>query len=270
MQKRYNADKNQGFTLVELSIVLLIIGLILGGIVLGSHMIQLARLRATVQQVEGLRTAFHTFKSKFNALPGDMHQNDAMSFNLTAGVCVGQPNCVLLPGIAGCHGNGDSQLPNIPNTTAACEHLGVWYHLSQAGMIAGSYNGLYIDSAATNFLDDGLSFPKDKMDKGAIAANTQDIFGYGLEGLSFQLGYSFDGPIGGVFDRFTPQETEHLDRKMDDGKPATGKVRSANPTDPPRNGGHSTQCIDDPLYYDGQSEYKLDNPDPACTFAVYD
>ena len=63
--------KNKGFTLIELSIVLVIIGLIVGGVLVGQDLIKAAEIRATVSQVEGYNSAVNTFRLKYNGLPGD-------------------------------------------------------------------------------------------------------------------------------------------------------------------------------------------------------
>ena len=62
----------KGFTLIELSIVLVIIGLIAGGVLIGRDLINAAAIRAQISQIEKIQTAVNTFRGKFNALPGDM------------------------------------------------------------------------------------------------------------------------------------------------------------------------------------------------------
>ena len=71
-----------GFTLIELSIVLVIIGLIAGGVLVGRDLISAVAVRGEVSQLEGLDTAVNTFKMKYNALPGDISKTDAASFGM--------------------------------------------------------------------------------------------------------------------------------------------------------------------------------------------
>ena len=66
-----------GFTLVEIAIVLVIIGLLIGGIIKGQAMIQNAKVKRLVSDVEGLRAAILTYQDRYNMLPGD--ENDANS-----------------------------------------------------------------------------------------------------------------------------------------------------------------------------------------------
>jgi len=76
--------KEQGFTLIELSIVLVIIGLIIGGVLVGQDLIRAAEVRATVSQVEKYNTAVNTFRGKFNALPGDLNSIVQSTFGFAA------------------------------------------------------------------------------------------------------------------------------------------------------------------------------------------
>src|ERR1700752_4664261 len=69
-----NRKKNQGFTLIEIAIVLVIIGLLLGGILKGQELITSARVRNVISQQDGTKAAFFGFQDRFRALPGDYAQ----------------------------------------------------------------------------------------------------------------------------------------------------------------------------------------------------
>src|ERR1700744_2868548 len=75
----------QGFTLIELSIVLVIIGLIVGGILVGQDLIRAAETRAQISQIEKYNSAVNTFRGKFGALPGDMALSVANQFGFATG-----------------------------------------------------------------------------------------------------------------------------------------------------------------------------------------
>ena len=64
--------KNRGFTLVELAIVMMIIGLLIAGVLKGQEMVQNARVTNTIKQINGYQAAFVGFQDKYSALPGDM------------------------------------------------------------------------------------------------------------------------------------------------------------------------------------------------------
>src|SRR5476649_1014388 len=75
---------HRGFTLVELSIVLVIIGLIIGGVLVGRTLIEAAAVRAQIAQIEQFKTAVNTFRTKYNALPGDMLNATATAVGMTS------------------------------------------------------------------------------------------------------------------------------------------------------------------------------------------
>ena len=75
----------EGFTLIELSIVLVIIGLIVGGVLTGQSLISAAEVRAQISQIEKYNSAVNTFRSKFNALPGDMRPELVSQFGFMPG-----------------------------------------------------------------------------------------------------------------------------------------------------------------------------------------
>jgi prepilin-type N-terminal cleavage/methylation domain-containing protein len=120
----------RGFTLIEIAIVLVIIGLLLGGILKGQELITSARVRNLANQVEGIKAAYFGFQDRYRALPGD--------FNL------GNPQ---IPNVAaGANGDGDGR---IEATATINESIAVWDHLSHAGFINGTYTYNAAESPTT-------------------------------------------------------------------------------------------------------------------------
>src|SRR5690242_14502943 len=78
------AIKLRGFTLIEISIVLVIIGLIIGGILVAQDLIEAARILAQVSQIRRYNVAFDTFRLKYDALPGDIDATKAAGFGFAA------------------------------------------------------------------------------------------------------------------------------------------------------------------------------------------
>ena len=117
-----NKKASQGFTLIEIAIVLVIIGLLLGGVLKGQELITSARVSNLISQQDGIKAAFFGFQDRYRALPGDYA---AASGNI---------NCS-----GGClNGDGNGQILQAGTVTAR-EDLLVWTHLSAAGFINGAY-----------------------------------------------------------------------------------------------------------------------------------
>lgn len=74
----------RGFTLIEMAIVLVIIGLIVGGVLVGQNLINAAAVRAQISQIEKYNQAVNTFYGKYGALPGDLNQQVATTFGFAA------------------------------------------------------------------------------------------------------------------------------------------------------------------------------------------
>ncbi len=114
MHKRQN-----GFTLIEIAIVLVIIGLLLGGVLKGQELITSARVRNLISNQDGIKAAYFGFLDRYRALPGDYSLAQAQANIPGCGACFG--------------GDGNGQIQTV------AESIHVWEHLSKAGFITGSY-----------------------------------------------------------------------------------------------------------------------------------
>jgi hypothetical protein len=136
----------EGFTLVEIAIVLVVIGLVVGGILVGRDLIRAAELRSVISDVEKFKTAVNTFRLKFNAIPGDMP--DATTYWGAA-----DPNPVTCQTTVGtgtqtCNGNGDWKIGAPGWAYGAFPGVNIdecyrfWQHLANAQLIRGQYTGI--------------------------------------------------------------------------------------------------------------------------------
>jgi len=71
-------NRCDAFTLIEMSIVLVIIGLIVGAVLVGQDLIRAAEVRATIAQIEKYNTVVNTFRGKYGGLPGDLNASLAL------------------------------------------------------------------------------------------------------------------------------------------------------------------------------------------------
>src|SRR5262249_61280152 len=81
--------KQSGFTLIEIAIVLVIIGLLLGGVLKGQELITSARVRNIVSQQDGIKAAYFGFLDRYRALPGDYDQAVNNIANMSTAACGG-------------------------------------------------------------------------------------------------------------------------------------------------------------------------------------
>ncbi len=119
------SKKIKAFTLVELSIVIVIIGLIVSGVTAGKSLVRQAKLRSVVSDFLTFQTSINSFKLQYNGYPGDIP--NATSFFTTGTVVNGNNNKVM-------------NWQTLGNTTNV-EDLQFWKQLSAAGIMPGNYVG---------------------------------------------------------------------------------------------------------------------------------
>ena len=215
-----------GFSLVELSIVLVILGLLTGGILTGQNLIRAAELRSVVTEFKNYQTAVMTFRDKYFALPGDMKNAEQFWGTMATGTC---PNATAGTGTQTCNGDGDGRIEHNQATGAnrTSERFTFWQHLTNSGLIEGSYTGI---AGSLNGIDHvlGINAPKGKIGN----------MGWSVRNTQVQSGTAwFDGDYGTVLrtgslsalgepstSYLTPTETWGIDKKIDDGQPAYGKL----------------------------------------------
>lgn len=129
-----------GFSLVELSIVLVILGLLTGGILAGQSLIRASELRAVSTQLQKFAAAHYSFQDKYFAIPGDMR--NAVTFWGAADGSTGETvACLTVDSLTlsdpkqTCNGDGNGR---IETTGTSDEIRRYWQHLANAGLIEGS------------------------------------------------------------------------------------------------------------------------------------
>ena len=206
-----------GFTLMEMAIVLVIIGLIVGGVLVGQDLIKAAQIRNAVTQLHALSAAVNTFRVKYDCVPGDCANATQFFGNAyqTGFDSLGNP----------CTGNGDGNgyIDHWP-----CESIQALQGLTAAGLMSHlAAQSVYDRGGGT-----GWSYFTSFNNDGAYFYSTD------LYGATQRLGTTVSwAKVNGCANAgaLTPTQAQQIDLKIDDGLPNSGSfmgLDAANGTTP--------------------------------------
>jgi prepilin-type N-terminal cleavage/methylation domain-containing protein len=222
----------KGFTLIELSVVLVIIGLLVGGILAGQSLIRSSEIRSVISDKEKNEAAIKAFRTKYESLPGDMP--DATSFWNSAGGTGADATCFNAQTTASpatCNGNGDGK--TWFSVSGWDERFAVWKHLANAGLIEGNYSGK-TGGAPTSYVQQvGTNVPRATIKNGffdlVFSPQTNATnFGFAESRLDRHLVTLYGDNAS--YSALKPEEAWNIDTKIDDGSPAYGNVLSTKKT----------------------------------------
>ncbi len=192
-------NKQTGFTLIELAIVLVIIGLLLGGVLRGQELINSAKVKNMARDFQNVQVYIYGYQDKFKALPGD---DAAVATHVTGGT----------PATVGTLGNGVIQ-GNWDTTTDGDESCVFWQHVRLAGLAPGP---TVISCAAGN------TYQPRNADGGLI----------GIQSVSGFADLNVLPTVGGISGAYVVcsnailgKFAKQLDTTLDDGVGNTGSVR---------------------------------------------
>ena len=251
-----------GFSLVELSIVLVILGLLTGGILAGQSLIRAAELRAGTAQYQKYIAAVHTFRDKYFQIPGDM--NNAIKFWGIAGGATGEDNaCYVAPStdMRTCNGNGDGRV--LGTNPEYNEYYRFWQQMANAGLIEGSFRGTRgqnLGGAASLVADENA--PSSKYGSKFVWWSAYNV-GFAGNAMTFAMtaGNQFLLVSPSYEPAFTPSELWNIDIKLDDGRPNFGKLTATKGSA----GLPCTTTAGMPVASDTNSEYNVRNESALCT-----
>lgn len=211
-----------GFTLVELSIVIIIIGLLAGGIVAGQNLIKASDNRSVYTKASEYISAINQFSERYQGLPGDLYNATSIwgAQNVTPATCRTTTSSSKLT----CDGDGDGHIGD--DAATYYENFRAWQQLQNAGFVEGAYSGVTNGAANTNIalIDtnvpagvlSGTGYSLFYLNSGAsnVYSNTGHAIYFGLEATNSITS-------GGAI---PPRDAWSIDKKVDDGEPGLGKV----------------------------------------------
>ena len=219
----------QGFTLVELAIVLVIVGLLIGGILKGQELVGSTRVTSVVTQVKAIEAATNTFFDTYGTLPGDLPNANTRL-----------PNCATAGSVCNITGDGNGRITQTPGAALAIaagnENTAFFGHLAAAELLSG----VRPDSTVLTVAGGGVlgspigggshyrvGYHTTGTIAGAVAASNAGhylLISGNLDVATAVAATNLEG--AGI----QPKAAQKIDSKYDDGNPTTGSAIGANTT----------------------------------------
>lgn len=214
---------NNGFTLVELAIALMVIGLLIGGVLKGQELIENAKITRTVKDLHDYDTAVLMFRNTYDALPGDIKKPSRL------------PDCNAAP----CNSTANTGTFLI-STQLKSENF--WRHLYRANLISP------IHDDGSTYLFENISPENPFGFHTSVFATTTSNPNITIDPVLNRFFPHDHLQSGTSWSKIRPALASALDQKMDDGKPLTGMLQVLDPS----NSGHLGQKC----YQDESFEYE--------------
>lgn len=192
-----------GFTLVELAIALMVIGLLIGGVLKGQELIENAKITSTIRQIDAYKAAVMIFRNTYNAFPGDIKKPQSRIPNCTTEICI-------------IGGNGNGKIIWSDNAIGGLENMNFFPHLTKAGMIQGPEGGT----------EEEINSDRDKFLPTSVISGTYDPFI-----VQYSNASPAEGRIAGHYYQLygmSCKSGQAFDDKLDDGNPAYGEIKDAS------------------------------------------
>lgn len=251
-------NKN-AFSLVELSIVLVILGLLVGGVLSGQSLIRASELRSVSSEYARYVTAAQTFRDKYFAAPGDMTNGTAFWGRRAAtGACITNSGAAVNATTGVCDGDGDGRLTETGAGFYPDERFIFWRALANAGLIEGTYTGTAVAGGSFHSVG-GTNVPRARMSNAIWYTNSRPasspstvefVMDYGN---FLQIG-AYQANLSPNTSLLRPEEAWNIDTKLDDGMPGRGTVIAAE----------RSNCANATSDVDFAATYRLTFSDTRC------
>ncbi len=231
-------QRNKGFTLVEMAIVLSIIGAIISVVVAGDAIIKNAKLRSVISDLDKYKMAVSQFKEKFHFYPGD--------FKFATNY-FGTKN----------RGNGDG---NWRITGDDTEILYTWQHLYLAGFIDSNLSGF---SDGSPIFKPGINVPSSKIQNNYFLIRSDVILSKDGTFIEYTKNSTNNQPYAGSF---TPEDASYIDEKLDDKIASSGNIYAIEGKDSALNSCTTSENLSD---LNKVKEYNLINKATDCRLVMW-
>lgn len=222
-----------GFTLLEMSIVLVIIGLMAGGVMLGVNVARAQQVRQVLDDAGSYRNALGLFELRYSEVPGDFSTATSVWGRADGGTpassnCATPATDTANGGKATCNGDGDGLIES-----SNYESFRAWQHMMAGGFIVGHYTGVYV-TGGTSYAVPGTNSPVSSVKNatffldsfGTLASDADRYDGDYDNVLVFGLKTTNTYPTTAAI---SGKEAYALDVKEDDGYPGFGNILAWKP-----------------------------------------
>jgi len=196
-----NRTKNRGFTLIEIAIVLVIIGLLLGGVLKGQELINNARVKSFANDFRNIPVYIYSYQDRFRAIPGDDQQANTHVAGVNATTPAGTLN----------NGQINGAWNSATNTDESCLF---WSHIRLANLAPG----------ATTAACGAAGYYPVNASGGQIGVQSSNGF------TTITLPTAMTGTYTICSANISGQFVLQLDTLLDDGNPQTGSMRAIDQT----------------------------------------
>lgn len=249
-----NRKSENGFSFVELSVVLVLIGLLTAGVLGGKSLLRQSQLKTIVAEHNRFKAAYDTFKFKFNAIPGDF--NKAVQYSLSIK-----------------NGDGDGILENLVYNSngRTNEANNALIHMQRANILHTGVDEHLFGEYSWGILE--KHFPRSTVDQN-IGVRTTSAGGF-YNGMASCPYYGKVDNINVLvyWGRVTnPHESQSLDNKFDDGSPDSGIMYASNGIGPPASSNYNVagnRCVTLGLCHVGNPIYAVSETDNKRCYLMF-
>lgn len=268
LQSNYKPNSTKAFSLIELSIVLIIIAGIVGAVTLGNKMLEAAKINAVIADANKLKLAISNFELAYDGLPGDFNRATNFFTGYTSSGTFNGTAIYDKNGNRPKNGNGDGRICCATGTFQEIFYF--FHHLTISGIISGEYTGIsnaqplpgvHVFPSEATGADDGWWVFYSGLGNHGWNYGTAPI--YGQEGNIISIGESGDNFLdGGVISAL---EAKKIDFKIDDGDADSGSFVTISGRQAGNGSLEESGCVNHPpTNSSGNTEYEISETERTC------